>query len=201
MYAHQTPRRLLPVESRHRHHPGYQTITSNSWWCDDCLKQCHAIPALDPVPAGHWSDFFVWLSQLLLNGYGAALSGIFGLIMFIIGDNRWYRTAAGKYVDSALVHEWKMQEKWLLVERHRLLIAIDRKRGHRAQAYYDNHWATLGGPDIEQMSIDRLQAHLDQTMTKLEAVEKKLHSIRAAPAPPAHHEYLVIGQENQHAGH
>ena len=183
------------MKSLHRHHPGYQTITANSWWCDDCLRQCHAIPPLDRVLPGHWSDFFVWLSQLLVKGYAAAISAVFGLIMLLLDDRDWYEKYAVR--DSGTLQTLKVQEQWLLVERHRLLLAIDRATSHRGYvAFQYGHDAS----DIEHEVIKDLQKRLDITLDKLCAVQKKLewnkHLLLRTTA-----DHFTISQEDQHGGH
>jgi len=198
MTNHPKTLQVWQTESFHRHHPGYQTISANSWWCDDCLKQCHAIPSLDPAPPGHWRDFFVWLSQLLVKGYGAAISATFGLIVFII-DDRNYRAHGSSVwqVTEDDVALWKTQEKWLLVRRHRLLLGIAQQTTRRGQTAFNHgkEWS-----DIEQNSIENLQDDLDETLEKLAGVQKKIELYeRLRPRDP--HDYFVPGQENQHGGH
>jgi len=188
----------LQMESSHRHHPGYQTITANTWWCDDCLKQCHAIPMLDPAPASHWSDFFVWLSQLLIKGYAGALAAVFGLIVFLIDDKRWYDKHVPRDEDpTPYANTWAAEEKLLLFKRQRLLKSIDEVR---AAPEHSSHYQSREWAEFEERSLNSLQQDLDRTTKELEAVERKLRFARHLILQRSH-DYVPIGQEQQNYPH
>jgi len=152
------------------HHPGYQTLRANSWWCDDCLDQCSQLPLPKTDDESQWYDFLPWLSGLLVKGFATVLTALFFLVLWIIGREEWYQ---GLNIDLKKHYQckWERELNWLIVRRERLLFGIDTLRAQQAKAYRDGLRPT---PAEIENSIARLNADLDDTMVKIHALEIKV---------------------------
>jgi hypothetical protein len=153
------------------HHPGYQSMSARSWWCDECLNQCGNKVSLDTTTraltdrtllesiSAEWFLFWDWFKPATIVIVGAVLSAMFVLIAYYLQHPLWAR-------DDLATKE--MQYKWLTVRRERLLYGIDDVKDELGQAYFYG-WSE----DVIRLekSLKNLHHDLDETTTKLKKME------------------------------
>jgi hypothetical protein len=157
------------------HHPGYQSLSERSWWCDGCLTECHRLHDLNAAAEARWYDFFDWLGGLLVKGFAGLLSALFAIVAYFLGGIDYDQSPTTDHEAK-----WELELQWLMVRRHRLLLGIDRCKGDQSKAYFDGG---LPGDEELQRSIGNLECDLLETMVKIESLEEKLCVERVQSAP------------------
>jgi hypothetical protein len=159
---------LSPIaETKQRHHPGYQFITRQSWWCDQCLQDCSTLQEQEAAADERWYDFFIWLSDLLIKGAALSLSAIFCIIAYSLGAFD---------VSSASAAQGQRDLDTLKRQREDILDEIDRLKTARGKAHFDS-----GNPSPEEIenAMYKCETLLRLTGKEIQELERELGVLRA----------------------
>ncbi len=140
------------------HHPGYQGLVHQSWWCDHCLDDCHRLQEMQVESDSRWYDFFIWLCDLIIKAAAITLSALFCIIAYFMG-----KVDRSNQTLSALSQELEALKR----EREEILDFIDQLKTERGKASFDREF-----PSAHQ--IDKA---LYTCSSRLDALADEIHSL------------------------